>query len=210
MTAEQFEQLLSEFIRNYGYYALFLGTCLEGETIMILAGIAAHQGFLELPWVILLGFLGSLTGDQTIFFISRHWGKRILARFPWLYLRMEKVNRILERHGTWYTISFRFFYGLRNPTPFVIGLSSIRTARFVALNTLGAAIWAVTLGLMGFLLGELAARILSHSKWAILGVAAIGLAIWLVRHLLLTRARHRAKVEHKIPPDVPPPHLPRL
>ena len=107
-------------------------------------------------------------------------------------------------------ISFRFFYGLRNPTPFVIGLSSIRTARFVALNTLGAAIWAVTLGLMGFLLGELAARILSHSKWAILGVAAIGLAIWLVRHLLLTRARHRAKVEHKIPPDVPPPHLPRL
>ena len=210
MTAEQFEQLLSEFIRNYGYYALFIGTCLEGETIMILAGIAAHQQILSLPWVVLLGFLGSLTGDQAIFFISRHWGKRILARFPWLYLRMEKVNRILERHGTWYMISFRFFYGLRNPTPFVIGLSSIRTSRFVALNTLGAALWAVTLGLMGYLLGELAARILSKAKWAILAVAAIGVAIWLVRHLLLTRARRRARAQHKIPPDVPPPQFPHL
>jgi len=209
MSPEYIEQLIRDNV-FIAYCAVFVLTALEGETIMVLAGIAAHQGILELPWVIVLGFLGSLTGDQTIFFISRHWGKRILARFPWLYLRMEKVNRILERHGTWYMISFRFFYGLRNPTPFVIGLSSIRTARFVALNTLGAAIWAVTLGLMGFLLGELAARILSHSKWAILGVAAIGLAIWLVRHLLLTRARHKAKLEHKIPPDVPPPHLPRL
>jgi membrane protein DedA with SNARE-associated domain len=189
MSLEQIEQL----IRDYGYYALFLGTCLEGETIMILAGIAARQQILQLPWVILLGFLGSLTGDQTIFFVSRRWGRHILARFPWLRARMEKVNRILERHGTWYMISFRFFYGLRNPTPFVIALSNVPTARFVVLNVLGAALWAVTLGLMGYLLGALAEQILADAKWAILGVAGIGAAIWLVRHLLLRRARHRQK-----------------
>jgi membrane protein DedA with SNARE-associated domain len=209
MSPEYIEQLIRDNV-FWAYCLVFVLTCLEGETIMVLAGIAAKQGILELPWVIVLGFLGSLTGDQTIFFVSRMWGKRILARFPWLYLRMEKVNRVLERHGTWYLISFRFFYGLRNPTPFVVGLSSIPTRRFVLLNVTGAVIWAITLGLMGYLLGTLAERILSQGKWAILGVAAIGLAIWLVRHLLLTRARHRAKVEHKIPPDVPPPHLPRL
>ena len=209
MSPEYIEQLISENV-VLAYCAVFVLTCLEGETIMILAGIAARQGLLELPWVIVLGFAGSLTGDQTIFFISRMWGKRILARFPWLYLRMEKVGKVLERHGTWYLVSFRFFYGLRNPTPFVIGLSSIRTSRFVALNTLGAALWAVTLGLMGYLLGELAARILSKAKWAFLAVAAIGVAIWLVRHLLLTRARRRARAQHKIPPDVPPPQFPHL
>jgi membrane protein DedA with SNARE-associated domain len=189
MSLESLEQL----VRDYGYYALFIGTCLEGETIMVLGGIAARQDILHLPGVILLGFLGSLTGDQTIFFVSRRWGKQILARFPWLHVRMEKVNRILERHGTWYMISFRFFYGLRNPTPFVIGLSNIPTARFVALNVLGAALWAVTLGPMGYLLGALAEQILTDAKWAILGVAGIGAAIWLVRHLLLRRARRRQK-----------------
>jgi membrane protein DedA with SNARE-associated domain len=107
---------------------------------------------------------------------------------------MEKVNRVLERHGTWYMISFRFFYGLRNPTPFVIGLSSVSTARFVALNVLGAVIWAITLGLMGYLLGALAEPLLKDLKWVLLGVAAIGFLIWLVRHLLLRRARHRAEL----------------
>jgi len=189
MSLESLEQL----IRDYGYYALFIGTCLEGETIMILAGIAARQDILHLPWVIVLGFLGSLTGDQTIFFVSRLWGKQILARFPWLHVRMEKVNRVLERHGTWYMISFRFFYGLRNPTPFVIGLSSVSTARFIALNVLGAVLWAVTLGLMGYLLGALAEQLLKDLKWVLLGVAAIGFLIWLVRHLLLRRARRRAR-----------------
>jgi membrane protein DedA with SNARE-associated domain len=209
MSPEYVEQFISDHV-FWAYVAVFVLTCLEGETIMVLAGIAAKQGLLELPWVIVLGFAGSLTGDQTIFFISRKWGKRILARFPWLYLRMEKVGRMLERHGTWYLVSFRFFYGLRNPTPFVVGLSTIPTRKFVFLNVTGAIIWAITLGLMGFLLGALAERILSKGKWAILGVAGLGLAIWLVRHFLLTRARRKAKQEHKIPPDVPAPEPPQL
>ena len=209
MSPEYIEQLISENV-VLAYCAVFVLTCLEGETIMILAGIAARQGLLELPWVIVLGFAGSLTGDQTIFFISRMWGKRILARFPWLYLRMEKVGKVLERHGTWYLVSFRFFYGLRNPTPFVVGLSSIPTRKFVFLNVTGAIIWAITLGLAGYLLGALAERILSQGKWAILGVAVLGVAIWAVRHLLLRRARHKAKEQHKIPPDVPAPEPPQL
>ncbi|MBE3100019.1 MAG: DedA family protein [Planctomycetes bacterium] len=189
MSLESLEQL----VRDYGYYALFIGTCLEGETIMILGGIAARQDILRLPWVILLGFLGSLTGDQTIFFVSRRWGKQILARFPRLHVRMEKVNRVLERHGTWYMITFRFFYGLRNPTPFVIGLSSVPAAKFIALNVLGAVLWAITLGLTGYLLGALAEQLLEDLEWVLLGVAAIGFLIWLVRRLLLRRARRRAQ-----------------
>jgi membrane protein DedA with SNARE-associated domain len=182
---------LESLIAAYGYYALFVGTCLEGETIMVLAGIAAREKVLELPWVIVLGFLGSLTGDQTIFFIGRVWGHRILARLPWLQPRLEKVNRVLERHGTWYIISFRFFYGLRNPTPFVIGLSSVPTGKFIALNVLGAILWATTLGVLGYLFGALAENVLMDLKWVILGVACVGVIIWIVRHLLLRRARHR-------------------
>jgi len=209
MSPEYIEQLISENV-VWAYCLVFVLTCLEGETIMILAGIAARQGLLELPWVIVLGFAGSLTGDQTIFFVSRMWGKRILARFPWLYLRMEKVGKVLERHGTWYLVSFRFFYGLRNPTPFVVGLSSIPTRKFVLLNVTGAIIWAITLGLAGYLLGALAERILSQGKWAILSVAGLGVAIWAVRHLLLRQARHQAKEQHRISPDVPAPEPPQL
>ena len=58
---------LQSIIENYGYAAIFIGTFLEGETILILAGLAAHQGYLVLTWVILAAFLGSLCGDQLFF-----------------------------------------------------------------------------------------------------------------------------------------------
>jgi len=43
---------LEELISTYGYAAIGIGTFLEGETILILVGFAAHRGYLELPWVI--------------------------------------------------------------------------------------------------------------------------------------------------------------
>jgi membrane protein DedA with SNARE-associated domain len=56
-------------IGSYGYIALFLGTFVEGETILLMAGFAAHLGYLYLPWVILVAFLGSLSGDQVFFLL---------------------------------------------------------------------------------------------------------------------------------------------
>ena len=50
--------------------AVILGTFLEGETILVLAGLAAHQGYLSLSGIILAAFAGSLCGDQLFFF----WG----------------------------------------------------------------------------------------------------------------------------------------
>jgi len=46
---------LELLIENYGYLAILILTFFEGETIVILAGVAAHLGLLELQWVILSG-----------------------------------------------------------------------------------------------------------------------------------------------------------
>jgi len=46
---------LEDFLNSYGYAAVLAGTFLEGETILILAGIAAKMGYLDLRWVILMG-----------------------------------------------------------------------------------------------------------------------------------------------------------
>jgi len=40
---------LQSIIENYGYAVILLGTFLEGETILVLGGVAAHQGYLALP-----------------------------------------------------------------------------------------------------------------------------------------------------------------
>ena len=62
---------LQNIIESYGYAAILIGTFLEGETILVPAGLAAHQGYLVLTGVILAAFLGSLCGDQLFLFGSQ-------------------------------------------------------------------------------------------------------------------------------------------
>src|SRR5688572_33421924 len=43
-------RMLTQLLDHYGYLAVLVGTVLEGETILILGGFAAHQGYLHLPF----------------------------------------------------------------------------------------------------------------------------------------------------------------
>jgi membrane protein DedA with SNARE-associated domain len=53
----------TEFIRDYGYVAIVVGTFFEGELIMLAAGMAASAGLLSLPWAIAAGIAGIFFSD---------------------------------------------------------------------------------------------------------------------------------------------------
>lgn len=187
---------LEQLIQDYGYLAILVGTFLEGETILVLGGLAAHLGFLELEWVIVAAFAGSFFGDQLYFYIGRHYGPRIIAkRLSW-QANAEKVYRHLHRHQNLLILTFRFYYGLRNVTPFAIGASQVSRLRFLILNVIGAVIWAVALAALGYAFGEAGRLFLNdfHRRGLyLLGVVVlIGVIIWVVT---LLRQRQKAK-EH--------------
>jgi membrane protein DedA with SNARE-associated domain len=51
---------MQELLDKYGYFAVMIGTILEGGTLLTMAGFLAHQGYLKLvPWVIAAGFAGN-------------------------------------------------------------------------------------------------------------------------------------------------------
>ena len=178
---------LQSLIENYGYYAVFAGTFLEGETILIMAGFAAHSGYLVLPWVMLVAFFGSLFGDQLCFFLGRRHGRRILQRFPKLRARANIVDALLARHHTLLIPVLRFLYGLRIVGPMVIGMSGVPAPRFVGLNILGAALWAVVIGAVGYLFGDVLELVLTdvkrYEEIALGVIALIGIVIWLTYRL---------------------------
>jgi len=178
---------LEHLITTYGYWALFAGTFLEGETVLVLAGFAARGGLLDLPWVMGVAFAGSLLGDQTFFCLGRWQGKRFLARRPSWQPRIARADRLLARHQGWILLGFRFLYGLRAVIPFVIGAGSISTVRFVLLNTVGAILWSVLIALLGYSFGAAMEALISDVKrYELLGlliIAVAGAAVWLFRHL---------------------------
>ena len=155
-----FEYLIS----HYGYVALVIGTFLEGESMLIIAGFAVHLGYLKLQWVILAALAGSVAGDQFYFFLGRVKGEAFLQKRPRWKTKINKVWKLLDRYRTLLILGFRFAYGLRTVAPFAIGLSTIRASRFLILNVIGGLCWSVVVALVGYFFGAAALGSLCRRK----------------------------------------------
>lgn len=176
---------LGYLISQYGYAALFVGVFFEGETVLILAGIAARLGHFSLFWVMIVAFSGSLAGDQFYFLLARVKGKAVLGMRPGWQKKVKSASALLDRRGNILLIGFRFVYGIRTVTPFVFGLTDISAVRFFLFNVLGAALWSMAGALAGYLFGALAMAALDDVKryegLLILGVLCLGALIWVIR-----------------------------
>jgi membrane protein DedA with SNARE-associated domain len=175
---------ISTLLEQYGYAIVFLGALAEGESVLMLAGFAAHRGLLKLPEVMAAAFVASTLGDQLCFYLGRRHGQTLLARFPSLARRVERLRPMLERHPNAAILSIRFLYGLRTAGPIALGALRISRWRFAWLNLLSAALWAVTFCLLGYQFGNALQwllqdlRAVEQTVLAVLLVAALAWAGW--------------------------------
>ncbi len=144
---------LEQIISTYGYLALFAGAFLEGETVVLIGGFLAHRGYLHLPLVWLVSFTGALLGDQLAFLAGRWLGQTWIRRRAKLRARARSVTNWVERYEIPVVIGFRFVYGFRLVTPFVLAAAGYRPWRFVMFNVIGAAVWALAIPSLGYVFG---------------------------------------------------------
>lgn len=175
---------LELFVTTYGYWAILVGTFFEGEMILVLGGFFAQRGYMALVWVMAAAFAGSFAGDQLIYHIGRLRGARLLQGRPRWQQRAERVFVLLRQHQNLVALGFRFCYGFRTITPFAIGMSGVRPLRFLLLNGIGAAIWAVAIALLGYVVGETAAALITevkrYERYVLAAIVATSLLLWLV------------------------------
>lgn len=178
---------LTHLLMQYGYLALFIGCLLEGETLLLLAGFAAHQGYLSFPLVVLLAFAGGTLGDQFFFILGRRFGPGLIARLPHAAERSQKVHQLLQRHHRWIIVCIRFMYGLRIAGPVIIGSSQLPLVVFAGFNMLGALLWAGLIAGIGYLFGQTGQWLLADLKQvetaAMLVIAAVGVLWLILRHV---------------------------
>jgi membrane protein DedA with SNARE-associated domain len=176
---------LEQLVRTYGYWALLAGTFFEGETILIIGGLFARLGDLELPVVMLVAFIGSFSGDQFYFHVGRLRGIELLARHPNWQKRVYEVHQRLERYHDFIILGFRFVYGMRIMTPFVLALNrKVKTSRFMLLNAIGAIMWSAAVAGGGYLFGSAVEIVFTDIKHYQLGliliIALVGVIFWIV------------------------------
>lgn len=178
----------AEVIERFGYLATFLGSLLEGETLLILSGFAAHRGYLQFMLVVAIGALGGALGDMGFYFVGRHFGSALLDRFPRFAPAADRVTGMIERHPVITIMGVRFMYGLRAAGPAIIGTTRIGFAEFACFNALGALLWSTCWVGAGWLFGKAAERLLgdlAHVEREFFGVGillaiagAIGYRVW--------------------------------
>ena len=174
---------IAGMIQSYGYFAVAVGTFLEGETILIVAGAAARRGYLAFPTVVAVGTIASFLGDQLYFYLGRRYGTALLERYPSMQPRAERAKALLERHHLPLILSIRFLYGLRIAGPIALGMSAIPWFRFFVLNLVGAVIWAMIVAGVGYgpvrALAYIPGWVDADEVWVLAAILLSGLLWWL-------------------------------
>ena len=183
-------------LATYGYLAIFIGCLLEGETILILGGMAAHQHVLKLLPVIGYASLAGMLGDQLLFWVGRYFGARLMPRLHRQQATIERVTQLVNQHPTVSVFSVRFLYGMRLVGPMVIGACKVSPLKFTCINLLGAVTWATVFASAGYWAGEFLEGVLGDLKPyrlpIVLCVIVLMVALAVIRHY---RAKSRAGVK---------------
>jgi membrane protein DedA with SNARE-associated domain len=183
------DDTIPQLLSDYGYLAVFVGALLEGESVLMLAGYAAHRGLLSLPTVVVIAFFGATLGDQMFFLIGRRFGRELVVRWPGFEERTVRVERLLLRYHAWVIMGVRFAYGLRIAGPIAIGMSALPAWRFFLFNAIGAVVWAPLIAGVGWMFGHALEQILGDMR----RYEALGLALLVVAIVAVTMLTHAAR-----------------
>lgn len=186
-----FEQIITE----YGYYAIALFACIEGEVAIITAGILACQGLLSLHLVMFAAFLGTWITEQVLFFVGRFYGPNIIKKFPKINHKAQTIFELIRKYDTLYIFSFRFIYGIRNISPLIIGTAKVSPPKYCLINFLAAALWSIIIPSIGFLFSRFAKNNIQdvHTYFVVMGIFLLLIAILPYIIYRLKHKKHKRK-----------------
>jgi membrane protein DedA with SNARE-associated domain len=156
------QQILKEYLEIHGYWVLFVGTFLEGEAILLLAGFLAFQGYLNILGVICIAWGGSFLGDQFYFYLGRFKGRGLLKRFHSIAKKFREALKLISKYGNYVAFISRFTYGFRIVLPIILGITDLSPRTFLWINLASAFTWAVAFSLGGYLFGKSASLVLDN------------------------------------------------
>ncbi len=170
---------------------LAVGFFLPGDSLLVVSGLFAATGKLNVALVMLAFFLGSVIGDSTGYWTGRVMGKTLFNReSSWIFKpsRVEKAKQFFDKYGAKTVILARFIPIVRTFAPLVIGATGMPYARFLPFSVVGGLLWIPSMVLAGYFLGGVIERAFDikledHIEKVVIVVVALSLLPPLVEFL---------------------------
>lgn len=184
----------------FGEAALFIGFVLPGETAVIVAGVAASQGHVNVGLLCLLVVISAIAGDSVGYAVGKSYGASLL-KLPIVRDRRASIERALDglaKRGPVYVFVGRFTAFLRAVMPGLAGMSKMRYRRFFVANALGGALWGVGYTLLGYFAGSALSKIENYASWFGVAVLVLAIGLLVIWHFAKKRAERSREAAWEI------------
>jgi membrane protein DedA with SNARE-associated domain/membrane-associated phospholipid phosphatase len=179
----------------------FVGLVAPGETAMLLGGLVAGQGHIDVTTLIAIVWACAVAGDLTSFYLGRRLGRMFLvrhgAKVQITEERLRHVERFFDRHGGKAILIGRFVGLVRAIAPFLAGSSGMSVRRFLPYDVLGAGLWGSTFVLLGYIFWQSFSTLVDYAKKGALAVGTVIVLVvaivWLVRWVRRPENRRLAR-----------------
>jgi membrane protein DedA with SNARE-associated domain len=170
---------LQQLVMHYGLLAVLLGSAVEGDFTLILAGVCAHLGYFPFPLAVAAGAVGSFAGDLAWYALGRVRGPRFRAGR--LYRRMgHRIEALAKRMGPAQLLAARFVYGTKAASMVFWGLHDLPLAKFALVDGIGAVIGSAVFTGLGYLVSGSATLLFGKVRrvqlW-LLGALVVGVVL---------------------------------
>jgi membrane protein DedA with SNARE-associated domain len=196
------EHLITDYVLQYGYLAVFVLMVLESacipvpsEVTMLFGGALANATFLtslgqegeHLNFVVvaLVGTIANLVGSWIAWAVGYRGGRPLIERWGrYVFLREHELERAevwFERHGQLAVLVSRLLPVVRTFISLPAGIAEMRFVRFSVYTFIGCLPWTFALTAVGYALGgqwEVVERYLRPVSYAVAALVLVAAAWW--------------------------------
>lgn len=186
---EDIRDFILPHLHYWGYWLVFAITFLEnsafvglvmpGDVTLLVAGLLASEGTLNLGYLIGVAAGGAILGDSAGYFIGRYGGLKFLRRYGrYFFFResyLEKAQGYFNTHGGKTILFGRFVMVVKSLTPVAAGISRMPYGIFLVYNVIGSVLSVSVVLTLGYFFGESWKLISRWLGWG--GAAAFALVI---------------------------------
>lgn len=179
---------------------LAVGFFLPGDSLLVVAGLFAAAGKLNLALLLGSLFIAAVVGDAVGYYTGAKLGPRLFSRQKSLLFKpshLHKAHAFYEKYGGKTIIIARFVPIIRTFAPIVAGAAGMPYRSFVLFNVVGGFAWVFSMILTGYFLGNLLKSrfgidLDEHIEWVVIIVVLLSLMPPFIEYLKSRREKARA------------------
>lgn len=185
--------------RYTGYLLLFIAMLVEGEAILIIAGMLAHLGAFDIGDVFWIAFLGVFLGNLIWYYVAfklsdKNYMLRIVSRAEKVVLHFLPQFRERPFKSIFFS---KFIYGANRATVIVSGFFRVKFSIFFQAESLASIVWVLLYGTVGYFFGYIAIQMTHKAAYFALLILVFVVGFILLRRYVASYYARRKEKELK-------------